>query len=398
MSKNLQIVLAVDTANTHQRKIARGVAAYGQQKGHWDIHLVQDPLSNFPYLTNDPLEQPANLRKWRADGIIAAFPGREMAAAVRRVKIPVVGIEAEYGWCDPNWGIPYYASDNEAIGQMAAEDFVERGLKHLAFCGIPATRYTGWSQQRQVAFEKRAKESGIGCSVFSGRSPSGGTTAKLHKELSAWLGSLPKPVGLMACYDVRARHVLMACRSLGLSVPEDVSVIGVDNDELLCELTSPPLSSIEQGSHRIGFQAAVLLDRLMAGQKAPQLKYLVEPEGIVTRQSSDTLAIKDADVAGALRFIREHACERIQVQDVVQVVAVSRSALEMRFKAVTGRTIHAEIQRVQLGRARQLLAATDMPLKQVATEAGFRYLQHMTTLFRRHTGQTPGEYRKRSCE
>ena len=158
MSKNLQIVLAVDTANTHQRKIARGVAAYGQQKGHWDIHLVQDPLSNFPYLTNDPLEQPANLRKWRAEGIIAAFLGREMAAAVRRVKIPVVGIEAEYGWCDPNWGIPYYASDNEAIGQMAAEDFVERGLKHLAFCGIPSTRYTGWSQQRQLAFEKLAKE------------------------------------------------------------------------------------------------------------------------------------------------------------------------------------------------------------------------------------------------
>jgi LacI family transcriptional regulator len=188
----------------------------------------------------------------------------------------------------------------------------------------------------------------------------------------------------------------MTCRRLDLLVPEDVAIIGVDNDELMCELTNPPLSSVEQGSRRIGFEAAALLDQLMAGQKPTQLRFTVEPEGIVARQSSDTLAIEDVEVAAALRFIRKNACEGIQVPDVVRSLAISRSAIEMRFKAVTGRTIHSEIQRVQIERARQLVTTTDLSLKQVAVEAGFRYLQHMTTLFRLHLGQTPSEYRKHS--
>ena len=179
-------------------------------------------------------------------------------------------------------------------------------------------------------------------------------------------------------------------------MPEDVAVIGVDNDELMCELTSPPLSSIEQGSRTIGFRAAALLDQLMAGRKAEQLKYVIQPEGVVTRRSSDALAVEDPDVAAALRFIREHACEGIQVQDVVRSVAISRSALAARFKAVTGRTIHAEIQRVQIDRARQLIVTTDLPLHHVAEQAGFNYVQHLITIFRRHTGVNPGEYRIQS--
>ena len=188
----------------------------------------------------------------------------------------------------------------------------------------------------------------------------------------------------------------MACRSLGILVPEEVAVIGVDNDEFLCELTSPPLSSVEQGSRAMGREAVALLDRLMAGEKPRQLKFVVDPEGIVSRRSSEAMMIQDADVAQALGYIRQHAGEGIQVSDVVRTVGGSRSALRARFKAFTGRTIHAEIQRVQIERARQLAATTDLPLRQVAVAAGFRYLQHMTTVFRLHTGQTPGEYRKRS--
>ena len=142
---------------------------------------------------------------------------------------------------------------------------IERGFKRLAFCGIPHTRLTGWSERRQAAFEQYAREAGVPCSIFPVGSSPGGRAVKLHKQLSAWLQSLEKPVGLMACYDVRARHVLTVCQELGLLVPEDVAVIGVDNDELMCELTNPPLSSIEQGARTIGYQAAALLDQLMAG-------------------------------------------------------------------------------------------------------------------------------------
>jgi LacI family transcriptional regulator len=396
MPCNRQILLALDATSPYHRKISQGVATYAHEKCNWDFHVVQDPLENLPYLEQDPLETLLDLRSFHADGIIAAFLSRRASKSVIALKLPTVGIEAEHGWANPSWNIPYFSTDNEAIGRLAAEEFVKRGLRHLAFCGIPRTRFTAWSQMRQTAFVQCAKEAGLPCSVFTGEPVGHGNRVTLHKQLSNWLMSLEKPVGLMACYDVRARHVLAACRSLGILVPEEVAVIGVDNDELMCELTSPPLSSIEQAARGIGYQAASLLDQLMAGEKPMRLKHVVKPEAIVTRRSSDTLAIADADVAAAVRFIHEKACSGIRVYDVVRHVAVARSALEMRFKNVMGRTIHAEIQRLQIERARQLVAATNLPLKEVAKEAGFAYVQYMTTIFRRHIGQTPGEYRKRS--
>jgi LacI family transcriptional regulator len=395
MSSNRHIVLLLDTTNPHQRKIAQGVATYAHQQGNWSFDVVQDPCENLPYLMYDPLESSVNFGKWLADGIIAYCPSRKAAKAIRRLKTPIVGIELEYGWSDSGWRIPYFATDNDAIGRLGAEELIGRGLKRLAFCGIPPTRLTGWSERRQAAFKKRARKAGVPCSVFPVGSASGekGTP---HEQLSAWLESLEKPVGLMACYDVRARHVLTTCRKLGILVPEEMAVIGVDNDELMCELTSPPLSSIEQGARRIGYEAAALLDRLLAGRKAERLRFVVQPEGIVTRRSSDALAIDDPDVAAAFRFIGAHACAGIRARDVVAAVAISRTALMGRFKAILGRTIHAEIQRVQIGHVRQLMAATDLPLNRVAVQTGFRYLQQMIAAFRRHTGQTPGEYRIRS--
>jgi LacI family transcriptional regulator len=395
MAQDRQVILLLDTTNPHQRKIAQGVATYAHQQGHWDFHVLQDQHEKLYYLMFDPLENSSDLRRGRTHGIIAFFSSQKTSRAIHRLKIPVVGIEAEYGWSDPKWGIPYFATDNEAIGRMGARELIERGFKRLAFCGIPHARFSGWSEQRQAAFSEYASEAGVPCSIFPGKTPPGGKTAKQYKQLSLWIRSLEKPVGLMACYDVRARHVLTVCRELNLPVPEDVAVIGVDNDELMCELTSPPLSSIEQGSRTIGYQAAALLDQLMAGRKAAQLKFVIPPEGIVTRRSSDALAIDDPDVASALRFIRQHACEGIQAHDVVQAVAISRTALMTRFKALLGRTIYTEIRRVQIDRVRQLVAATDLSLNRVAIQAGFRYLQQMINTFRRHTGQTPGEYRLR---
>lgn len=395
MSANRHIVLLLDTTNPHHRKISQGIATYAHQQGNWSFDIVQDPYENIPYLTCDPLESPITSGKWHADGIIAYCPSRKAAHAIHKLKVPIVGIELEYGRCDPKWRIPYFATDNEAIGRLAAEEFLRRGLKHLAFCGIPATHLTGWSERRQAAFQTCATEAGAACSIFPAI-PTTRAKKSQQEQLSQWLASLEKPVGVMACYDVRARHVLTTCRKLGILVPEEVAVIGVDNDELMCELSTPPLSSIEQGARGIGHQAAVLLDRLMAGRKAERLRTVVQPEGIVTRRSSDALAIDDPDVAAAFRFIGEHACQGIRAGDVVNAVAISRTALMSRFKTILGRTIHDEIRRVQIARVRQLMAATDLPLNLVAMQSGFRYLQQMIAAFRRHTGQTPGEYRSQS--
>jgi LacI family transcriptional regulator len=396
MSPKRQVILLLSTTVPHQRKIAMGVANYSQQYGNWNIHVVQDPLENLPYLSCDPLNGPPDLRRWHADGIIAFCFNRKTAKAIHQLKMPTIGIEAEFGWIDLRWSIPYFCTDNEAIGRLGAEELIKRGLKHLAFCGIPPTRFTGWSEQRQATFAEYAREAGVSCSIFPGDSTLDINSARLRRQLLKWLKSLEKPVGLMACNDVRAQHVLTACRELGLLVPEEVSVIGVDNDELMCELTSPPLSSIEQGSRKIGYQAAALLDRMMDGEKAEQLKYVVQPEGIVARRSSDALAIDDAEVSAALAFIRDHACDPVLVCDVVDAVGISRSTLEFRFKSIVGRTIHTEILRNQIEHARHLIATTDLPLKQIAVLAGFAHINYLTTVFREQTGWTPAEYRKQA--
>jgi LacI family transcriptional regulator len=388
------VVLVLDTANPYQRKIVRGVATYMHQAAHWSLHVVHDSPQRQLYLRQDPLESLPDLRTWQVDGILAAFHSRRITRAIHAMKIPVVGIEPDFGWLDPSVRIPCFATDNHAIGRLGAEDLIARGFTRLAFCGIPRSRFTGWAGDRAAAFQECARQAGLPCSIFVGRHAEARQWSQVYRALLEWLESLEKPVGLMACYDIRARHVLEACRTLGLVVPEEVAVIGVDNDEMLCELSSPTLSSIEQGARNLGFQAAALLDRWMAGEEPPPVRHVVEPESLVTRRSSDTLAIEDADVANAVRFIRRHACEGIQVGDVVRSVGMSRSALETRFKTVMNRTIHAEIQRVQIEHARHLVATSDLPLKQIALRAGFRYVQYMTTVFRQHTGRTPAQYRK----
>jgi len=244
------------------------------------------------------------------------------------------------------------------------------------------------------SFEAYAARAGRPCWTYTGRHRTPRDWDRLQRGLADWLSGLPKPLGVMACDDARARHVLEACRRLGLRVPDDVALIGVDNNEMLCELSPTPLSSVEQGLRRMGFEAAALLDRLMAGRKPSRLRYVIDPESVVTRRSTDVLAVDDPDVAAALRFVRDRACDDIGVPDVAEAIHVSRSTLERRFKAMMGRTVHAEIQRVRIERARQLTAATDLPLKQIAQQSGFRHLTYLTSLFRRRIGQTPAQYRR----
>jgi LacI family transcriptional regulator len=381
------VALIVDAARPYDRKIIGGVAQYVKERGTWSLYVEEDPLEKLP-----------DLRGWRGSGIIANFDDRKVAAAVCGLKAPVVGVGGGYGWYDPASRIPYFATDNEAIARLAADHLIERGFRRLAFYGYPRTQVKRWSEERARAFRRRAGEAGLPCAIYTGRHGTARLWTELQRGLTAWLRALEKPVGLLACNDVRARHVLEACRTIGVRVPEDVAVIGVDNDEMICDLTDPPLSSIEQGARRMGYQAAALLDRLMDGRRSPRVRYVVEPEGVVARRSTDILALEDPDVLTAVRFIRSRACERIQVSDVAERTGLSRSTLKNRFKAAMGRSVHAEIQRVRIERAKQLIADTDLPLKQVALQAGFQYIPYMTRLFRRCVGQTPAKFRRQRVQ
>ena len=383
MPRPRHVALIVDAAKPYDRKIIGGVAQYVKERGNWSLYVEEDPLQKLP-----------DLHGWHGQGIIANFDDRRVAAAVRGLKAPVVGVGGGSGWYDPATRIPYFASDDEAIARLAAEHLMDRGFRRLAFYGYPRTRVNRWSQIRGEAFRQAAEQAGIPCSIYTGRHGTARKWTELQRGLTAWLRSLEKPVGLMACNDVRARHVLEACRAIGARIPEDVALIGVDNDEMICDLTDPPLSSVEQGARRMGYEAAAALDRLMSRRKLSQVRFVVEPVGVVTRRSTDTLAIEDLDVAMAVRFIHQRACRRIQISDVADHVGVSRSTLKNRFKDVLGRTIHAEIQRVQLERAKQLIIETDLPLKQIAQQAGFQNVQYLTRLFRNHVGQTPAQFRR----
>lgn len=382
MSERRQVAVIMHSERAYHRKFLRGIGAYMHEVGNWSLYIEDQPLHKLPDFNN-----------WRGDGIILAFKIQNVVKMACRMRLPTVTIEGGAIGMDSASRIPNFCTDNAALGRLGAQYLIERGFTRLAFCGFPAGRNDLWNEERSAAFQRCAREHRLPCAVYTGRTTTVRKWIDLQHELTAWLESLEKPVGLLAANDDRARHVLEACRAIGLHVPEDVAVLGVDNDEVMCELTDPPLSSIEHGAASLGYQAAAQLDQLMAGKKPKKLRTLIVPEGVVTRHSTDVLAIADRDVAAAMAFIHQHSCEPIGVANVVDAVGVSRSTLETRFKSV-GRTIYGEIQRLRIERARFLIATTDLPIKQIAAMAGFAHVHYMTTIFRQNTGWTPAEYRK----
>jgi LacI family transcriptional regulator len=386
MKRSRRVAILTNVSQRSDRRTIQGVVTYVRERADWDLYIEEEPLHRLP-----------KLQKWEGRGIIVNFDDRETAMAVRGLKIPVVGFGGGLGWYDPASLIPYFTTDNAGIAVLAAHHLLNCGFSRLACYGDYRSRLHDWCEERIQAFCQQARQAGVPCSVLRTRSPTAQNWTILQRELSVWLTLLPKPVGVLACTDLRARHILQVCRMIGVRVPDDVAVIGVDNDEMLCELTTPPLTSIEQGHVQIGYEAAALLDRLMAGRKASQLRWVIPPEGLVARQSTDVIACPDPDLAAAVRFIRQHACDGIGVQAVLDMALVSRSTLDRKFLAMLGRTIHAEIQRVQVDRAKQLLAGTSLLVKQIAKRCGFRYAEYMTAVFHRHTGQSPIEYRQHSA-
>jgi len=238
------------------------------------------------------------------------------------------------------------------------------------------------------------RERGLFCSVHSLAPAHSGRQESEIKSIAQWLLHLPKPVGIMACYDFRGRQILSACRENEIAVPDEVAVMGVDNDAVLCELADPPLSSVNLNAHRAGYDAAALLDRMMKGETINHPGgHLIDPLGVVARQSTDVLAVEDPGVVAAVRYIRAHACEGISVKDVLKAAPQSRRSLECRFKKLIGRTPHDEISRVQLNRVRQLLVESDLSLEQIAESAGFAHAGYLSTVFYQSVGVNPRAYR-----
>jgi LacI family transcriptional regulator len=369
--KRRSVALLIETSNAYARGLLAGIMAYVRQHQPWSIYLPELGRGDVP-------------PRWRGDGIIARIETRAIARAVTRTGLPVVDVSAGRHVKS----VPWLETDDAAFATTAIEHLLERGFRHLAFCG---ERRFNWSRWRAEHFQKLARQKGASVDLYesSGTDP----WAKEHQALLAWVRQLPRPVGIMACYDIKAQQLLDVCRENGVAVPEEIAVIGVDNDPLLCSLTSPPLTSVIPNTHRTGYEAAALLDRMMGGERLPAKGHLIPPIGVETRQSTDVLALADREIASAVRFIREHACDGATIGDLLRVVPLSRRVMESRYRKATGRTPHQDLVRFRIDRVKQLLAETEHSLERIATLAGFDHPEYMSVAFKRETRTTPGRFR-----
>lgn len=380
MAGLLHVALLVETSREYGRGLLQGIAHYVGERGPWSIYFRPMGLGEPP---------PPWLKQWRGDGILARIDNRKTANAVLETGLPTVDLRRAL----PELGLPHVGVANQAIVQLAAEHLLDRGFRHFGFCGTTRDLF---QRLRCRYFQEFVGRAGSSCRAFiAGR---GAHRAEAweqeQRQIAAWVAALPKPSGVMAGNDEGGLQVLDGCRRAGVAVPDEVAVVGVDNDEYLCRLADPPLTSVDVNPMQIGYQAAALLARMMAGQTAPKDPIEIEPRGIVTRRSTDVLAIDDHQVAAAVQFIREQACNSIGVNQVANRLAVSRSTLERRFKKLLGRTPKAEILRVQLNQAKTLLGRTNLPVASVAHKSGFNSLKYFSETFQRKLGMAPGVYRK----
>jgi LacI family transcriptional regulator len=366
------------------RKVVSGIMTYAQQRGTWNVCI--------PESHSDQSLDCLLAGRW--DGVIAGFDDPH-GPELLRMAVPLVGVGGGYGWYRPDANIPYVGTDNTAVSRLAADHLLERGFVHFAYCGYHPTPVNRCSRKRAEAFCEAVGRGGYACATYNAPNTASDTWEKICGDLVAWLTQLPHPTGIMACNDSRARQILEACRMAGLRVPEDVAVVGVDNEEAICLFTDPTLTSVDQGSQRSGYEAASLLDQWMESGPVTPGKRSVQPVGIVARGSTEILATTDDELAAALRFIRDHACDAIGLDDVGRAAGANNATLRRRFRSVLGRTVHEEIQRVRVERAKQLLVSTDWPFKQIARQSGFCSVQYMSTRIRQATGHTPREYRHR---
>lgn len=386
-----QVALLLETSTEYGRGLLRGIVRYSRLQGPWSLYVAPGHLEQVL----------PRAKSWRGTGIIARIRSPEMAKLIRATGLPFVASsldESRSSGRDDKFG--EIRTNSVAIARMAAAHLVERSLRHFAFCGFVGS---GWSLRREEAFARYLADLGFPCQThrielanWMQRPNWIETWEDEQPILVEWLKSLPKPVGLMACNDICGREVLQACAVAGLPVPDDVAVVGVDNDELMCELSNPPLSSVALDLEKAGYEAARLLDNLMSGHVTEGYVVEVEPVYVVTRQSTDIIAQRDPCVATALRFIKDHAGHGISVPDVVAHVGVSRRTLERRFLRSLGRSISSQITQHRLERAKRLLLETDLPSQRVATGAGFGSTKTFNRVFRRAVGVPPMRFRLQS--
>jgi LacI family transcriptional regulator len=381
------VAVLVPSYQYYDRGLLQGIASFVKQSQlEWSVYLEDDPRVRLP-----------NFDKWHGDGIITNSNNQKILHSIGRMDLPMVGLGGGYVPVEDNIHYAYVGTNHQHTARLAFEHLYDIGLRNFAYYGEPNNHIDTWSAERCKTLQHCANEAGCPCAVLIAQHTMRlGSMEQMQKRLIEWLRGLSPPVGLMSSSDRRGYQVLEACRLLGARIPEDFAVIGVDNDPALCDLCSPPMTSVELNTHKIGYMGANILNHMMSGRHAKDQYTSLNARYVVARQSTDMMAIEDTDIANAIRFIRKHACDPIYVQDVLAAIPLSRSTLENRFKQMLGRSIHAEIRRIQIKQAKILLAETDLSLTLVSHRIGIKTVQYFTSIMQQETGITPAKFRSRA--
>lgn len=375
------VAVIVETSNTYARGILRGIHDYVRLNPGWTIYLTEHGRHEI---------DESFAGNWIFDGVIARIETDLMARIITGMNVPTVDVSAAR--MIP--GIPWVETDDESIAKLAINHLRDCGLQNFAFFGDP---FYNWSLWRQQNFEQilQVPPEILQSRIFNlpVRKEPRVRWWTQRERIRDWLISLPKPIGIFACFDGCGHQLLEICRYYNFMVPEDIAVVGVDNDELLCELATPTMSSVIPNAELTGMEAAKLLDRMMNGEVCSTNKHSIEPLGVFKRVSTDVLTVADPHIAEAIGFIRKNAHRNIRVEDVLENVPLSRRVFEARFRQALNRTPHQEILRVRVNAVRELLLETNLSIFEISEKMDIQHPEYLNVFFKKETGMTPKEYR-----
>jgi len=374
MVKAKRIALLIESSTSYGRSLIRGVLQYANVAASWFFY-------NEPRSFSDALP---NFAKHSLDGIIMRDTPENMK--LLELNVPTV---VSIRYLESVEGVPIILGDSKRIGRMAARYFQERGFRNFAYCGF---ENMPWSLERERAFAE-ALPPDISFHVLHQSINPANYEGKLQ-ELSEWLKDLPKPAALMACNDVRGESILEACKLAEVKVPFEISILGVNNDDMICDMVSPQLSSIALNITKAGYQAAKTLDKMIKGESYDDL-ITIEPERVVARASSDIFAVNDPEVAKALYFIDQNSRKKIHIDDLAAHVGINRRALERKFKHALNSTIYSAIKRAKIDAIRKMLTDTDIQISEIAYAMGFDDANHISRYFKQEMNVSPMKYRKK---
>lgn len=379
------ILLALDKSRVANTKILRGIAAYSRYHGPWKIYTAP-PF----YQRTDPRQNAMEIPYAKMDGIITHITDSSQVKKIRSANLPAVVIPMKQN-------IPEFSTiteDWKQTAKMAADYLLDLGLKHFGFYSGPDNLL--WSLNRKMSFGDRVRKVGYKVDYYHpAAAPEKDAWNSEISSLTHWLQSLPKPVGIVAWNDERGQNIIDACVAASIRVPDEVAILGMDNDELVCDLCPVPLSSIVFNHEKVGYEAAALLHRMIKQKKIIRNNIYLRPLYVAGRKSTDIMQIDDQDVVKAIQYIQDNTGQNLTVKEVVDQLSVSQRTIQKKFKKIRNRSLHDEIRSQRVERVCRMLEETNLSVSEIANMLDFSEVSDLNRCFRKIKGSAPLVYRRK---